>query len=473
VAPAVTPGAASGYQRLSLWWEAIPVPLPPRPALTEDLDVDVCIVGAGFTGLWTAHSLVLADPTLRVAVLEREVAGFGASGRNGGWCSALFATSDGALARRHGLDAMRAMRGAMQETVDVVGASAADEGIDCHFAKGGSVDMVRSEAQRARALAEVDEARSLGFGEDDVRWLDPDETEGLIGAAGVLGATFTPHCAVLQPALLARGLAGAVERRGVRICEHTEVLDIRAGQGGDPPTVRTQGGTVRAEFVVRATEAWTPTLPGHAREIVPVYSLMVATEPLSAAFWSRAGLENRTTFADHRHMIIYGQRTADDRIAFGGRGAPYHYGSTVRPAFDSEPAVHALLRQTLTELFPEVAGARFTHAWGGPLGIPRDWHSSVGLDRATGLAWAGGYVGDGVSTTNLAGRTLADLITGADTPLTQLPWVGHESPRWEREPLRWLGVNAGLWTMKLADRSESRRGRPSRLAGTMGRLLGQ
>jgi glycine/D-amino acid oxidase-like deaminating enzyme len=237
--------------------------------------------------------------------------------------------------------------------------------------------------------------------------------------------------------------------------------------------VRTRGGTVRAEFVVRATEAWTPTLPGHAREIVPVYSLMVATEPLSAAFWSRAGLESRTTFADHRHMIIYGQRTADDRMAFGGRGAPYHFGSTISPTFDREPAVHALLRQTLTELFPEVADARFTHAWGGPLGIPRDWHSSVGLDRATGLAWAGGYVGDGVSTTNLAGRTLADLITGADTPLTQLPWVGHESPRWEPEPLRWLGVNAGLWTMKLADRSESRRGRPSRLAGTMGRLLGE
>ena len=164
-------GATSGYQRLSLWWEAVPVPLPPRPALTEDLDVDVCIVGAGFTGLWTAHALAQADPSLRIAVLEREVAGFGASGRNGGWCSALFATSDAALARQHGIDAMRAMRRAMQETVDIVGASAASEGIDCHFAKGGSVDLVRSEAQRARALDEVDEARALGFGEDDLRWL--------------------------------------------------------------------------------------------------------------------------------------------------------------------------------------------------------------------------------------------------------------------------------------------------------------
>jgi glycine/D-amino acid oxidase-like deaminating enzyme len=200
---------------------------------------------------------------------------------------------------------------------------------------------------------------------------------------------------------------------------------------------------------------------------------MVATEPLGDDFWTSAGLENRATFADHRHMIIYGQRTADGRIAFGGRGAPYHYGSSVRGSFDAEPAVHALLRRTLTELFPGLEGARFTHAWGGPLGIPRDWHSSVAFDRGSGLAWAGGYVGDGVATTNLAGRTLADLITGADTPLTGLPWVGHRSPRWEPEPLRWLGVNAGLWTMRLADRSEARRGRPSRVAGAVGRLLGQ
>ena len=465
--------ATSGYQRLSLWWEAIPVPLPPRPALTEDLDVDVCIVGAGFTGLWTAHSLASADPGLRIAVLEREVAGFGASGRNGGWCSALFATSDAALARQHGLGAMRAMRRAMQETVDIVGASAASEGIDCHFVKGGSIDLARSEAQRQRAMDEVDESRALGFGEDDLRWLGPDETRQVVDADGALGATFTPHCAVVQPALLARGLADAVERHGVRVYEHTEVLALQGGEAGGRPSVTTRGGTVRADVVVRATEAWTPTLPGLERAIVPVYSLMVATEPLGADFWSRTGLDSRATFTDYRHMIIYGQRTADDRIAFGGRGAPYHYGSAISPAFDRQPTVHALLRETLAELFPEVADARFTHAWGGPLGIPRDWHSSVGLDRTTGLAWAGGYVGDGVSTTNLAGRTLADLITGADTPLTRLPWVGHDSPRWEPEPLRWLGVNAGLWTMKLADRSEGRRGRPSRLAGTMGRLLGQ
>ena len=475
--PDVTQGGAD-YRHLSLWWDDVPASsVARRPALAGDLQVDVCIVGAGFTGLWTAHALVSADPSLRIAVLEQEVAGFGASGRNGGWCSALFAVSDAALVRRYGPDAMRALRRAMQDTVDVVGAIAAAEGIDCHFAKGGSIDLVRSETQRARAGAEVEGARAHGFGPEDLRWLDAAEARSMVGAEGVLGATFTPHCAALQPALLARGLAGAVERRGVSLYEGTRVTRIEGGSagggGGAGPRVHTDAGTVTADVVVRATEAWTPTLPGAGRAVVPVYSLMVATEPLGDDFWARAGLAERQTFADYRHVIIYGQRTADGRLAFGGRGAPYHFGSAVRPSFDRDRRVHRLLRRTLTELFPAVAGVDFTHAWGGPLAIPRDWHSSVGFDRQSGLAWAGGYVGDGVATTNLAGRTLADLITGADSDLVRLPWVNHHSPQWEPEPLRWLGVNAGLWTMALADRSEARTGRPSRLAARLGRLLGE
>ncbi len=465
--------ASSDYRRLSLWWDDIPTPLALRPPLAGDLAVDVCVVGAGFTGLWSAHALARADPSLRIAVVEREVAGFGASGRNGGWCSALFAASDAALCRRYGMDAMRRMRRAMQGTVDVVGAAAVEEGIDCHFAKGGTLRVARTGVQRDRALAEVAEARSLGFGEDDLRWLDRREAETVIGMDGVAGATFTPHCAALQPALLARGLAEAVERRGVTLYERTEVTGIVPGGPRTGPLVHTTSGVIRADVVVRAVEAWTPTLPGERRTLAPVYSLMVATEPLSGAFWESAGLRSRPTFADYRHMIVYGQRTADDRIAFGGRGAPYHFGSAVRPSFDGVPAVHKLLRATLVDLFPVLASARFTHAWGGPLGIPRDWHSSVGFDRHRGIAWAGGYVGDGVATANLAGRTLADLITGSDTELTHLPWVNHRSPPWEPEPLRWLGVNAGLWTMKLADRAEQRRGRPSALAARMERLLGQ
>jgi glycine/D-amino acid oxidase-like deaminating enzyme len=199
---------------------------------------------------------------------------------------------------------------------------------------------------------------------------------------------------------------------------------------------------------------------------------MIATEPLPESDWERIGLRRRETFADERHMIIYGQRTADDRLAFGGRGAPYHFGSSIAPSFDRSPAVFTALHRTLEELFPALRGHAFTHGWGGPLGIPRDWHASVGLDQATGLAWAGGYVGDGVGTTNLAGRTLADLILGQDTALTALPWVNHRSPRWEPEPLRWLGVNAGLQAMTAADAEERRTGRSSLAARLMAPLIG-
>jgi glycine/D-amino acid oxidase-like deaminating enzyme len=473
VAPDLTGRPAAGrYGGLSLWWDDLGEEVVVRPALTGDLDVDVAVVGAGFTGLWTALSLAGADPALRVAVIEAEVAGFGASGRNGGWCSALFAASGDRLARDHGPEAARAMRRAMRETVDEVGRCAAAEGIDCHFQKGGTVVAARSPAQVARAREEVAAARRLGTAEDDLRWLDRGEAVGMLGAEGVLGATFTPHCAALQPARLARGLARAAERRGVAVYERTRATGIVPGSGGRRPQVRTGLGTVTADTVVRATEGWTPALAGHRRALAPVYSLMVATEPLGDGFWDRAGLADRQTFADHRHLIVYGQRTADGRIAFGGRGAPYHFGSAVRPGFDRVPSVHRALVDTLVELFPALGSAEITHRWGGALGIARDWFPSVGLDRETGVAWAGGYAGDGVSTANLAGRTLADLVLGHDSDLVHLPWVNHRSPRWEPEPLRWLGVNAALWATGAADRSEERRGRPSRLAAVVGRLTG-
>ncbi|THJ09983.1 FAD-dependent oxidoreductase, partial [Nocardioides sp.] len=276
----------------------------------------------------------------------------------------------------------------------------------------------------------------------------------------------TPDCAVLHPARLVRGLVRAVERRGVRLLEGTRVTAIAPGSAS------TAHGTVTAEIVVRATEAWTPQLPGHERTMAPVYSLVIATEPLPPAAWEVIGLRRREAFADHRHLIVYGQRTVDDRLVFGGRGAPYHLGSRVRPAYDHEPRVFARLWSSLLELFPVLRGTAVTHAWGGPLGIPRDWCASVGLDRRTGLAWAGGYVGDGVSTTNLAGRTLRDLVLGHDTDLVGLPWVGHRSPPWEPEPLRWLGINAGLRMASVADAEEALTGRPSLVARRLAPLVG-
>jgi glycine/D-amino acid oxidase-like deaminating enzyme len=456
----------SRYRGLSLWFDTLPEPAGRRPGLDGDLDVDVAIVGAGYTGLWTAYYLRRADPTLRIAVLEREVAGFGASGRNGGWCSALFAASPAKLVRQYGHAAEEAMRRALNETVDEVGRVAAAEGIDCHFRKGGTVRLARTAAQLARTTAAVDEERSLGVTEADLRLLSAGEAHELVGATKVLGGTFNPHCASIHPARLARGLASVVERLGVTIFEGTTVTDIA------PRRVTTESGSVHAEVVVRATEGYSAQLAGSQRDVIPFYSLMLATEPLPSDLLGDIGLRSGETFADNRHMVIYGQRTVDGRLAFGGRGAPYHFGSRIEPSFDRDARMHSKIRETLVDLFPALDRTPITHRWGGPLGIARDWHPSVGLDRATGLAWAGGYVGDGVAVTNLAGRTLAALVTGTDDECTRLCWVGHRSSPWEPEPLRWLGVNAGLQAMGAADRVEGRTGKTSRIATVMGRLLG-
>jgi len=288
----------------------------------------------------------------------------------------------------------------------------------------------------------------------------------VLGATRVRGATYTPDCAAIHPARLVRGLAEAAERRGVVVHERTPATAIEPGR------VVTHHGILRAEHVIRATEGYTRSLAGERRRLIPVYSLIIATEPLPPEVWDQIGLRRRETFSDHRHLIIYGQRTADDRLVFGGRGAPYHFGSRIRPKYDRDDAVFRALHETLVDLFPMVRGHRVTHRWGGALGIARDWTASVGLDRATGLGWAGGYVGDGVTTTNLAGRTLADLVLGRDTDLTRLPWVGHRSRSWEPEPIRWLGINAGLHAMAWGDAEERRTGRQSLLARVVSPLLG-
>jgi glycine/D-amino acid oxidase-like deaminating enzyme len=460
------PLTSTDYRSLSLWHETAADEFTPRPALPGPASYDVVVVGAGLTGLWTAYYLHRADPTLRIAVLEQEVAGFGASGRNGGWCSALFPTAWERLVKESSADGALRLHRAMQETVREVGRVTEAEGIDAQFHRGGTVTLARTAVQLARLRADVETAHTRGFTEDDERLLDAGEARSMMAAESVLGGSFTPHCAVVHPSRLVRGLARVVEASGVQVFEQTAVRRIRPGQ------VETDAGAVRADIVVRATEGYTPQLSGFERSVVPVYSLMVATEPLDDETWASIGLSGRPTFTDARHLIIYGQRTADGRLAFGGRGAPYHFRSRIRPSYDAEPRVFEDLRSVLRHMLPQLADVEFTHQWGGCLGIARDWSASVGLDRDTGIGWAGGYVGDGVATTNLAGRTLADLVTGADSDLVSLPWVNHRSRAWEPEPLRWLGINAGLRAMSLADGEEARTGRESRLARLMAPFIG-
>lgn len=453
----------SARSALSLWHDT----LPPgdldslRPRLPGGRDYDVVVVGAGFTGLWSAYYLAQRDPSLRIAVLEREFAGFGASGRNGGWVSGLLPMSYEQMAAESSRESALGMQQAANQTVDEIARVVDAEGIDAGFHKGGYLRFATSALQAQRIRADIAHSRQWNQSETDVRWLDRSEARARLAADGVHGAAYTPHCAAVHPARLARGLAAVVERLGVDVFEGTPVTSI------DARIVRTPFGDVRADHVVRATEAYTSEFDGHRREVLPAYSVIVATAPLPPSFWDEVNWSGRETFNDDRRYLIYAQRTADDRIAIGGRGAPYHFGSTIKSAYERVDHAFASVHRSLVAFFPSLADVEITHRWGGVLGLSRDWFPSVRHSPATGLVCAGGYCGDGVALTNLAGRTVADLVTGKDSDLVHLPWVGHTSPSWEPEPLRWIGVNAIAKLGAVADRAEARTGRPARLSSAV------
>ncbi|KHL10620.1 glycine/D-amino acid oxidase-like deaminating enzyme [Mumia flava] len=431
---------------VSYWLTSLGRTEPTRSALGGDVTADVAIVGGGLTGLWTAYYLAKADPTLRIVVLEAEFCGYGASGRNGGWLTAALAGSRERYARTHGRDGVLALQQAMKDTVDEVIDVLRTEGVDADVVKGGELSVACSRPQVERLRQEA--AYLHGWGDEDHEVLDAPALAERVRVADAALGLWTPHCARVHPAKLVLGLAEVVERLGVTIHESSPVTAI------EPRRAVTPYGTVTADVVVRATEGFTARIPGLRRTWLPMNSAMLVTEPLADDVWDAIGWDGLETIGDMAHAYMYAQRTADGRIAIGGRGVPYRYASTTDQAGHTQEATVASLRDVLVRRFPQTADARIDHAWAGVLGVPRDWCSTVTLDRGTGLAAAGGYTGHGVATTNLAGRTLRDLILDRDSALVTLPWVGRRARRWEPEPLRWLGVQAMYAAYRTADRRE-------------------
>jgi glycine/D-amino acid oxidase-like deaminating enzyme len=441
------------YRERSLWLDQLPEPLTPRASLPGDLDCDVAIVGGGFTGLWSAYYLKRAQPDLRVVLLEAEVAGYGPSGRNGGWASSGIAASPRAYERKSDRDAViRATRETFN-TVDEIGQVTEREGIDCGYLKSGMLQVATTQPQEDRLRGGVRASRAVGMADDDLRLLTPGEVSELADINRVRAATFSPHAARIDPARLVRGLAHACERLGVQLYERTRALSA------EPREVRCEQGTVRADVVLRATESYTTELAGRARDYLPLYSLMIATEPLPDEAWERHGWKDGLLIGDRHHLFFYAQRTSDGRIAIGGRGAPYRLGRPIDERNERNEEVRTRLETALRWNFPIAADARVTHHWGGPLAVPRDWSMSISFDRQTGFGFAGGYVGHGVGAANISGRTLADLVLGRDSDLVSLPWVGHRSRRWEPEPLRYLASTSIVRVLASADRAEDRSGR--------------
>lgn len=445
------------YAAVSYWLETAG-DLAPRPALDSDREFDVVIVGAGLTGLWTAWYLLDRDPGLRVAVCEAEIAGFGASGRNGSWCSAGIGLTAGALRDRFGVETAREVVATMRDTVDEVGRVCAAEDIDAQFHKAGTLRIALGAHEVAAVHRSLDAHRALGT-DSGFAVLSADELTQRVRICGARGALYDPHCATIHPGRLVRGLADAIERRGAVLYERTRVTRIAPRDGGWA-AVQTGSGRLRARAVVTGTEAWTVDLPGRRRSLLPVYSLIVLTEPLDERQWRRIGWSGRETLSSHRLSVDYLARTADGRVLLGGRGAPYHFRSQVAAAHDRHPATHATLRAMLPAWFPALDGVAITHEWGGPLGMPRDFVPNFRFDPSTGLGAAYGYTGQGVGASNLAGRTMADLVADRDSALTRLPMAGHRSRRWEPEPLRWIGARYVQTALRRTDERAVRTGRP-------------
>jgi glycine/D-amino acid oxidase-like deaminating enzyme len=415
-------------------------PLAARAALEHDLDVDVAIIGAGYTGLWTAYYLKRQAPGLNIAIIEAQTAGFGASGRNGGWLMGNILGEDRLLAglspeqRRASFDLLHSIPDEVELVIE-------REGIACDYRKGGVLYCAaRYPEQEASLRRYLDDLYRQGLTESDYRWLSPEQLAQQIRVAKPYGGIYAPHVATIHPAKLVRGLASTVENMGVKIYENSPVTQWQSG------SLRTAKASVRCRWIVPAVEGYATTLPPLGRYQLPVQSLIVATEPLSTATWDEIGLNRGQAFSESSRQVTYGQRTADNRLVFGARGG-YQFAGKLRHDFDLTTNEVELRRYLFGELFPQLKNVRITHAWGGNLGMSRRFKPHMLCDHASGIALSGGYGGEGVGASNLGGRTLADLILERDTELVHQPWVmpqgGLDSLKaWEPEPCRWLGYNA-------------------------------
>jgi glycine/D-amino acid oxidase-like deaminating enzyme len=323
---------------------------------------------------------------------------------------------------------------------DEVGVVLEREGIDCDYRKGGALYCAaRYPEQEASLRHYLDTLYSQGLTESDYRWLGPEQLAQQIRIAKPYGGIYAPHVATIHPAKLVRGLARTVEKMGVRIYENSPVTQWQSGG------LRTAKASVRSRWIVPAVEGYSVTLPPLGRYQLPVQSLIVATEPLSAATWDEIGLSRGQAFSESSRQVTYGQRTADNRLVFGARGG-YQFAARLRHNFDLTTSEVELRRYLFGELFPQLKNVRITHAWGGNLGMSRRFKPHMLCDQASGIALSGGYGGEGVGASNLGGRTLADLILQRDTELVRQPWVIHGGldalRAWEPEPCRWLGYNA-------------------------------
>jgi len=418
----------------------------PGDPLRGDIDVDVAIVGGGFTGLSSAYHIKKAEPNLKVALLESEVIGFGASGRNGGFNMTLFGLTLSITALRFGKQKAREAHHYMERAVDYLRDLVAELGIDCDYEHPGFLRVATSEKYKKRILHEIELAGKLGL--EGIEWLDEAQTREQVQSPMYLGAWWEPRCGILNPAKLSWGWADAIRPMGVEVYENSPVAEIVRESGR--LRLDTPNGIVRADKVVMATNAWSHFFKELRRKQVPVWTHIVMTEPLTEKHFEEIGWQNRQGIEDARNLVHYYRLTADNRLVMGGRDVSLGYGEDMEQ--DLNPVTFEGLKDDVREIFPALKEIQFTHEWGGPVSVPLDMAPAIGFAGDKNVVYSLGTVGHGVSMTQLNGRTIADLILERKTDLTDVFFVNRRTIPWPPEPLRNLAIKAIRGYMHWEDR---------------------
>ncbi|MCB1257126.1 MAG: FAD-dependent oxidoreductase [Microthrixaceae bacterium] len=415
----------------------------PKPAVRGHQEFDVGIIGGGFTGLWTAYHLLQAEPGLKVAVIEREIIGFGASGRNGGFAMTLLDMGLDQLLKNFGAQRASAAHRAVAASVTEIGETTAAEGIDCELRHGGLMVVATNRGQLERVERDLAAAQTMGL--DGFERMTADEAQTQVHSPTYVGAMFEADCAVLHPAKLAHGLAELVERMGATIYEGTDVTamtEAPAPRSTASTKVRidTPGGSVTVDQVVLATNAWAAQTEWFKRKVVPLYTYVIMTEPLSEEQWDSIGWESHCGIEDKRNFVHYYRRTLDGRILWGGNDGVIHYKGRIAPRHDRNDGVMNGLESSFRRTFPQLSNIRFTHHWGGPVGITINFIPMFGTLLDGRLHYGLGYNGHGVAPSHTGGKILRDKVLGVRSDLTDLCFVDSTEPAFPPEPLCWISA---------------------------------
>ena len=430
--------------RAKSFWLSSREYVPGKP-LSRDITVDVAVVGGGFTGLSTALHLKQAEPGLRVAILEGQVAGFGASGRNGGFNMTLFGLTMGLTALRFGRARAREAHHYMERAVDLLKDLIAENTIDCDYEHPGFLRVATSQAYKRRIMHEMALAHSLGL--EGIDWIGRDELREQVNSPLYLGAWWEPRCGIVNPAKLAWGEKQLVESLGVDVYENTLVTGLE--HQGRGVALQTLGGNVQADKVVLATNAWSHLVPEIKWKQVPVWTYIVLTEPLTQGQMASIGWKNRQGIEDARNMVHYYRLTADNRLLMGGRDIGLSYGADMDK--DLDPRIFAGLEADVRHTFPSLEKVKFSHRWGGPVSITMDMAPAMGYVGDKRIVYSLGCMGHGVSLTHLNGATAADLILEKKTDLTECFFVNRRTIPWPPEPIRTAAAKAILAGMNFQD----------------------